>query len=229
MKNAINHLTKAAMLLVSISFLTLNGYSQEQQAKETFMKKFYAVGGVGPAINSGASASLGVQGIMKNNWSASITYQNVEMDAKNTPADYQPGMALLIILPISEAMPSVNTQFVNFTAGKYLPASRRVWFNAEAGPSIVTGEELSFTRTEVTTGGFFLIGYSESSNYSYTSTKKTTVGGAAKFDFNWAFAKWFGLGASVFGNVNSIQSTAGFEIRLTAGWMNLPKKVKHAK
>ena len=41
-----------------------------------------------------------------------------------------------------------------------------------------------------------------------------------KADFNWAFLPFMGVGAGAFANFSSIQSPAGFQLKLIIGWMN---------
>ena len=43
-------------------------------------------------------------------------------------------------------------------------------------------------------------------------------------DYNWAFSRFFGLGAGVFANFNSIQSPVGFNLKLTMGMMRKKQK-----
>ena len=45
-------------------------------------------------------------------------------------------------------------------------------------------------------------------------------------DYNWAFSRFFGLGAGVFANFNSIQSPVGFNLKLTMGMMRKKAKGK---
>jgi hypothetical protein len=103
----------------------------------------------------------------------------------------------------------------SFTGGKCWEAGSKIWFTAEAGISIVTGEKMIFTSQPVVWDGWYV-----SSNYAVKKENKTTIGGMLKADFNWAFLPSMGLGAGVFANFNSIQTPVGEQIKLIFGWMN---------
>lgn len=209
-----------AVLLLTVLSLATNCFSQ---TNETPFSKFYAVGTIGPSTHHGAGATLGLQAMFKSKWSASLTYQNLEMDPKNLPSDYEQGYVVAIIFPIYDAMPSQDMNIVSLSVGRYVQAGRRTWFNAEAGISYVNGRQLSFNKQQVTSS-YYIIGLEQSSNYQYSYEKKSTVGGLIKADFNWAFLPWVGLQAGVYGNFNSIQSPLGFQLGLIAGWMTQKKK-----
>ena len=200
---------KLLFLLIS-SLATFPLYAQNSSNP---FKKIYIDGGAGPASHNGAYAQLGLKGVLKNNWTASISYYAVDMDPKNLPADYEPGVTLLLIFPVPDAMPSVNMKLINFTGGRYFELGRKTWFTADAGISIVTAKKLEFTRKPATTNDWFYF----PSNYSTEETSQFTIGGIIRTDFTWAFARYFGMGVGAFANVNSIQSPVGFEFKLMAG------------
>ena len=199
------------LTLATVSFCQQTG----GQAKQSGFKKIYFEAGTGLTSSNGVSFNLGVQAILKNNWVATISYQGIEMDAKNTPADYEPAFDFLFTDP----MPTNDMKVINFTMGKYFATGRKTWFTTEAGLSIVSGQELKFTSQPIETGFLYW-----SSNYSVQKENKTTIGGVLKADFNWAFLPFAGLGAGVYANFNSIQSPVGFEIKLLLGKMNTKRK-----
>ena len=196
------------------------------QDNSSFLQKLYATGGIGSTSDKGIASQLGLQAAFKKNWSASLTYHNIELNPKNLPADYIQGYTVLLVFPLNDPMPANNMTTVSLSAGKLLPAGRRTWFNAEAGLSFVSGEDCKFT-SQPSIESFILVGWIKTSNYEVTKSKVNTVGGLMKFDFNWAFLPWLGLGAGVYANINSNQSLVAYQLMLTAGWMNIGKKQKH--
>ncbi len=195
------------------------------QIKETPVKKIYLQVGTGGSTQNGIFSGIGVQAVLKHNWTTTFSYYSIEeMKVKNLPSDYEPGYTVLLVIPISDGYPTIKENIYSFIGGKCFEAGRKIWFTTEAGFSIVNGETVSFTpRTVEET--FWLIGYSYSSNYFVKREKKTTIGGMLRADFNWAITSFAGLGAGVFANINSIQSPMGFEFKLIIGWMN--RKSKH--
>jgi hypothetical protein len=185
-----------------------------QTTSSTF-KKFFVEGGGGVANHNGIYAQLGIKGVLKNNWTASISYYSVDADPKNLPSDYEPGATIILFFPIPDPMPSVNLKMVNFTAGKLFQTGRKTWFTAEAGLSIVSGKTFDFAPQPVEMDWDYI-----TSNYSSQEKKKTTVGAMFRADFTWAITRHFGLGAGAFANANSIQSPVGFEIKLLVGSLN---------
>jgi len=199
------------LILATVSFCQQTG----GQAKPPGLRKIYFQAGTGLTSSNGISFNLGVQAVLKNNWVATISYQGIEMNAKNIPADYEPALDFIILDPL----PTNDMKVFNFTMGKYFETGRKTWFTTEAGLAVVTGQELKFTSQPVETGFFYW-----SSNYAVQKENKTTIGGVLKADFNWAFLPFAGLGAGVFANFNSIQSPVGFEIKLLIGKMNTRRK-----
>jgi len=199
------------LTLATVSFCQQTG----GQAKQSGFRKIYFQAGTGFASSNGVSVNLGVQAVLKNNWVATISYQSIEMDAKNTPADYEPALNFLFPDP----MPANDMKAFNFTVGKYFETGRKTWFTTEAGLSIVSGQELKFAKQPIETGFLYW-----SSNYAVQKENKSTIGGVLKADFNWAFLPFAGLGAGVYANFNSIQSPVGFEIKLLLGKMNTKRK-----
>ena len=214
-------LLQSSLLLV-LCLLFIASYSQQ---KETTVKKVYIHGGVGASTYNGFVGEFGAQAIFKHNWVATISYQTIEMDAKNLPSNYTPEVSLIgALLPFVSTIPVSTLSVINFTGGKCFEASRRIWFTTEAGLSVVSGEKLSFAPQTVVNDVFF-----KSSNYSVKKEDVSTVGVVLKADFNWAFCPFLGLGAGVFANFNSIQSPIGYQVKLIGGWMHLKPKVKKSK
>ena len=146
------------------------------------------------------------------------------MNPKNVPGDYNSGVTFIlpiVPIPVGNGYPNTEMQILNFTAGKFFEASRRIWFTTEAGLSYVKGDKYTFAKQAVVSDI-----WSTSANYSKTKEVVSTVGVVLKADFNWAFCPVLALGAGVFANLNSIQSPVGFQLKLIGGWMHLKPKTK---
>ncbi|HJS53135.1 MAG TPA: hypothetical protein VJ765_01285 [Chitinophagaceae bacterium] len=72
-----------------ISFLVFSITVTAQNNKT--ISKFYLQSGAGGGSHEGSFGELGLQAIIKNKWSATLSYQVIEMKHKNIPADYKPG------------------------------------------------------------------------------------------------------------------------------------------
>jgi len=206
-----------SILLCSVSY---------SQATGKALTKIYLQGAIGGASHSGFVSELSVQGVIKNNWVATLSYHNIDMEPKNTPDDFDPGMAIVLFIPIPGEKPSVDMNLISLTMGKYFKGGRNTWFTAEGGLSAVSGKKINFSPNKQgsSTWIFPLIGETPA-NYVFTEEeKKTTMGAMLKADFNWAFSSFAGLGGGVFANINSIQSPVGFQIKLIVGKMNREKK-----
>jgi hypothetical protein len=211
---------RAAMLTLLLSFVTVCFCQQpNSEAKRSSVKKFYLQGGAGAASSTGASVDFGLQAILKSNWTVGISYKLLEMDPKSLPANYEPGVTLLIFFPVYDDMPSNDLGIFSLTAGKYFETGRKTWLTAEAGLSFANGQQFTFTSQPVTTELLHV-----SSNYSFQEEDKTGFGGMLKADFNWAVLPYVGLGVSAFANFNSVQAAAGFEIKLLLGWLNTKRQ-----
>jgi hypothetical protein len=206
------------LLLCLLSIVTIC------QTKETPFKKFYLEAATGVTNKNGISVELGIQAILKNNWTTTITYQKIEMDPKNLPSNYKEGVTLIIFIPVYDDFPFSKLNIFGFTAGKFYGTGRKTWFTAEAGLSIVNGEKIVFTPQPVVHEIFYT-----SSNYSFRKENKTTIGGMLKADFNWAFTSFMGAGSGVFANFNSIQTPLGFQLKLILGKMNRRGKIENKK
>ena len=186
------------------------------------MNKFYLQAGAGGGTHEAASYDLGIQTIIKNKWSATLSYHEFDMDPKNLPSDYEPETGYIFFIPYTYTV-QANMKIVSLTAGRYFKMGRNTWATTEAGLSYVSGEKVSFQHSEVTSS-FAFIAASNSSNYTSTKEKKSAVGFMMQTDVNWAFSSFMGLGAGVFANINSIQSPIGFHVKLLVGNMGREKK-----
>ena len=209
---------KKLLLLLMTSLATITLFAQTNPAG---LKKFYIDCGTGPVTHNGSLASIGARAVLKNNWTASVSFYSFNMDPKNLPSNYQQGYTLLLIFPVMDPMPSVKMNAINFTGGRFFQLGRKTWVTTEAGLSIVTGETMNFTSQPIEDDWFYV-----SSNYSTEKKSQTTIGGMLRTDFNWAFSPYAGLSVGAFGNFNSIQSPVGMEIKLIAGWLNTKKRNK---
>jgi hypothetical protein len=191
-----------------------------QTASNPFKKLYFECGG-GAATSNGSFAQLGAKAVLKNNWTASVSYYNVEANPKNLPSNYEPGYTVFFIFPVPDAMPSVEMKMINFTAGRFFPLGRKTWITTEAGLSIVSGKTFEFTPQKVETNWFYW-----PSNYSSETKSKTTLGGMIRTDITWACTPFLGMSLGGFANLNSIQSPVGVELKLIAGWLNTKRTHK---
>ena len=58
------------------------------QVTEKPITKLYLELATGPTTDNGAFGGLGLQGMLKNNWVATVSYQQLDINA-NLPSDYQ--------------------------------------------------------------------------------------------------------------------------------------------
>jgi hypothetical protein len=214
--------------------------------QKTFVNKIYLQSAGGSTNYNGINNEVGIQAILKKNWSTTLSYHKIEgMTPKNQPSDYRPetGTSYFLYFPYQYTERPLTTKMniYSFTAGKNFTAGRKIWFTTEAGISLVDGEKVTYRPSGPNDKNhdfdftdnfiFFFLGFANEvnsySNYSTSIENKTTIGGMFRTDFNWAFASFMGLGAGVFANFNSIQSPVGFNLKLTIGWMNREKKEKN--
>ena len=186
------------------------------------MNKFYLQAGAGGGTHEAASYDLGIQTIIKNKWSATLSYQGFDMDPKNLPSDYIPETGYILFFPVTFPV-QASMKIVSLTAGRYLKLGRNIWATTEGGLSYVKGEKVSFQRSDVVDSYFLFMG-TTSSNYSSSKESKSTMGVAMRADLNWGFASFMGLGCGAFANINSIQSPIGFQIKLMVGNMGREKR-----
>jgi hypothetical protein len=203
---------------MSLSFIT----TATGQSKT--MSKFYLQGGVGGATHQGSSYDLSMQAIIKNKWSATLSYQELSMTPKNLPADYQAETGYVFFIPYSYTT-DTKMSLPSLTAGRYFKLGRNTWATTEAGLSYVSGEKVRFQHSQVTSSNL-IIAASTSSNYTSTKENKSGIGFMMRTDVNWAFSSFMGLGAGFFANINSIQSPVGFNVKLLVGGMGREKRIK---
>jgi len=194
-------------------------------AQTKAINKFYLHAGAGWGTYESGLFDLGVQAIIKNKWSATLSYQSLTMRPKNRPADYQPETGYVLFIPYTYEV-EANMTITSLTAGRYFKLGKNTWATTEGGLSYVSGDKVNFERTEVTSGNI-IIAASTTSNYQTTKETKSSVGVAMRADLNWGFASFMGLGCGVFTNINSIQSPIGFQVKLLVGKMGREKKNKH--
>ena len=186
------------------------------------INKFYLQGSARGGTHESASYDFSMQAIIKNKWSATLSYQELSMTPKNQPADYQGETGYVFFIPYTYDV-DATMSLLSLTAGRYFKLGRNTWATTEAGLSYVSGEKVSFQHSQVTSTNV-IIAASTSSNYSTTKENKSGVGFMMKTDVNWAFSSFMGLGAGFFANINSIQSPIGFHVKLLVGGMGREKK-----
>jgi hypothetical protein len=220
MKPQLKNVIKACFILLLVPCI----FKTNAQTNENRLTKLYLQGGAGASTRAGGFAGYGLQGVVKNKWSFTLSYYDIIQEPGNLPSDYEPESGIILFLPYTNQV-EVNMKLYSITGGKFFPLGRNIWFTAEGGISLVQGEKASFVKTSQEEIGF-LIGWSTTSNYKTTIEKKTAFGAMLKADFNWAFCRFAGLGTGVFANLNSIQSPIGYEVRLTLGALGRQRKLK---
>jgi hypothetical protein len=222
MRNTASLLSLSAKQIVPLLVcLLLISSPSHSQTDEKPVRKIYAQLATGPANHGGYTTNLGVQAVLKNNWTASFSFQHIGANPKNLPADYDPGYTLIIILPIPNPYPEHQANLYSVTGGKCFELGRSVWITTEAGVSLVKGDRFQFTSQPVENSVIYV-----GPNYKDQSEEQTSVGALLRADLNWAFSSFAGLGIGAFANLNSIQSPVGAEIKLIVGWMNRKPKAK---
>ena len=193
-------------------------------AQTKAINKFYLQGGLGFSTHSGDYAEVGLQSIIKNKWSATLSYQSVNMRPSNTPSDYQPETGYILLIPYTYQVQNEMTM-VSLTAGRYFRLGRNIWATTEGGLSYVSGEEVTFEKTDAVSNNLIIVA-STSSNYNTYKENKSSVGAALRADLNWGFASFMGLGVGALANINSIQSPVSVQVKLMVGYMGREKKNK---
>lgn len=191
------------------------------------ISKFYLQTATGAGTYNSYHYDVGLQAIIKNKWSATLSYQEAEMTPKNQPADYQPETGYVLFIPYTYEV-DATLKSVSLTAGRYFRLGRNTWATTEGGLSYVSGEKVNFQHTSPISSNL-IIAASTTSNYNTTKEKKSTVGAMLRADINWAFASFMGIGAGLYANLNSIQSPVGFNIKLIVGKMGRERKLIHKK
>jgi hypothetical protein len=200
--------------------------------QQNTITKFYLQGAMGGGSFNHLNSDVSLQAILRNKWSLSLSYQTLEeMKPNNIPSDYIPatGKGEFLFIPYSYtgSVDNVNMNLVSLTGGRYFKLGRNTWATTEAGLSYVKGQQTKFNPIPITSGTtYYILGWEEytTSNYETTVKNKNTIGLMAKADVNWAFASFMGVGAGVYGNLNSIQSPVGFHVKLMVGFMGRQKR-----
>ena len=195
-------------------------FSVLAQQQEKLIKKVYFDNGLLAAgKESGGFSSL--EFILKNKWSASVSFCGMGLEPKELPDDYEAAWGL-VILPFENNLYN-DLKIISVSAGKYIPAGKKAWFTMEAGPSFIQGQRYRFTRNPDYVPGqaeYAILGFYYPSNYNHVSDKTKTMGALIKADFTWAFASFMGIGIGGVASLNSIQSFGAFQVKLSVGWMN---------
>jgi len=226
-KQATDRVTIKNFVLYSFILLLFcsTAFKMYGQTEESLVKKIYL-------------QPDGIQAILKHNWSTTFSYHQIDgIIPKNQPSDYRPetGTFFFLFLPFQYSKQvTASMEFYSFTAGKYFPVNREIWFTAEAGPSLVIGDNITYlpSNTNRQTYEDFLVPFfgnsvDNYSNYSTSIRSKTIIGGMLHADFNWAFSSFMGIGAGVYANFNSIHSELDYQFKLILGWMHRGKKEKY--
>ena len=216
----------------SFFLLIISSTISEAQTAKT-ITKFYLQGSAGGGSFNSSYSDLGLQAMLKNKWSLSLSYQTLDMRPNNIPSDYIPGTSegffLFFPYSVTDQVDNVEMKLVSLTGGRYFKLRRNTWATTEAGLSVVQGQKLRFTSQPITSGSsFYFIGWENytTSNYQTTVENRKTVGAMMKADVNWAFASFMGIGCGVYANVNSIQSPVGAHVKLMIGLMGREKRHK---
>ena len=223
--NKISLLICLTLLLVSFMPAT---------AQQNKITKLYLQGATGGGTFNHIYSDVSLQAILKNKWSLSLSYQTLEEPKPNNiPNDYVPatGNGEFLFIPYSYmgSVDNVNMKLVSLTGGRYFKLDRNTWATTDAGLSYVKGQKIKFNSIPITSGSTAsFLGWEQytTSNYETTVDNKNTIGLMAKADVNWAFASFMGIGAGVYGNLNSIQSPVGFHLKLMVGLMGREKRRK---
>jgi hypothetical protein len=225
---------KAVLIVTTLLIVSLISLTRATAQNEKAITRFYLQGAVGGGSFNHYYSDVSLQTVLKNKWSMSLSYQNLEdMRPNNIPSDYIPatGEGFFLFFPYSYTgkVDNVSMKLVSLTGGRYFKLGRNTWATTEAGLSYVKGEKIKFNSVPVSSGSsYYLIGWENytTSNYEMTVENKNTIGLMAKADVNWAFASFMGIGCGVYGNLNSIQSPVGFNVKLMVGLMGREKRHK---
>src|SRR5215510_7312571 len=128
--------------LTASIFLSLSLITSEAQTAKT-ITKLYLQGSAGGGSFNSTHSDLGVQAILKNKWSLSLSYQTLDMRPNNIPGDYIPGTSdgffLFFPYSVTDQVDNVGMKLVSLTGGRYFKLGRNTWATTEAGLSVVRG------------------------------------------------------------------------------------------
>ena len=212
-------LKSPGFLVFILELFIIPGHVLAQQEEKRIKKVYYDAGLAFTEKGGGGLSSL--EFILKNKWSASVSFCGMSLDPKELPDDYEAEWGF-VIFPFENNLYN-DMKIISISAGRYIPVGRKAWFTAEAGPSFIRGRHYSFTRNPDYVPGegvYAILGIYYPSNYNHVSEKTQTLGAVIKADFNWAFASFMGIGVGGVASLNSIQTFGAFHVKLSFGWMN---------
>jgi hypothetical protein len=209
---------RMGIILPLIAFLS---GSVQAQKNNPLITHYYLQGSAGLANHKGLTTKLGSQLIVRNKWATTLSYQVLETEPGNLPDDYTPAVINSWFFGSYEDMPDrIKLNHTSITGGPYFKLKRNCWATIEAGISFVNGKKYRFEKKSVPSG------YSTFPNYKETLENKSAVGAVLKSDINFSFFEYMGMGIGVFANLNSIQSSYGWNISLLIGKLPWSKKQK---
>src|ERR1044071_4257128 len=93
--------------IIIITLWLASAATSFSQTKEASVKKFYLGIAGGSSSQKGSVAQFDIQLLLKNNWTTSFSYYNIDMETKDLPANYKRGYTeLIFIFPIYDSYPS---------------------------------------------------------------------------------------------------------------------------
>src|SRR5690349_18530168 len=113
--------TKSSFL--SILFLAVVIASSAQSKPLT---KFYLQGGIGASNYKGGYSDIGLQAIINNKWSTTLSHQSLSMTPKNIPSDYQAESGYLFFVPYTNEV-DTRMNITSLTAGRYFKLGKNTW------------------------------------------------------------------------------------------------------
>lgn len=218
MKKQLQFVLLVTSLCVCILVPGISGKAQSGSS----ISKWYVQGAAGGGNYGSFDGGVGLTAVVRNQWSLSLTYNDLDMRPKNQPADYKPETGYVFFVPYTYEI-RAHMNLVNVTIGRYWSTGKNTWATVGGGLSFVHGERVHYERTESVTTNV-LIAETTTSNYNTTKEVKSTVGALIQGDINWAFASFLGLGVGTYVNLNAIQSPVSVQVKLLAGKMNRVKR-----
>lgn len=185
------------------------------------VNRFYGQAAAGVAFRKGGVTELGIQGVHKNKWSATLSYHRLNLTPANQPGNYQAGSGTaFFIIPTGEEEARVKVKLFSLTAGKVFKTGYKGWCTIEGGVSRSSGHKVRYQYQSVTYTDPFLVllgTTGSSSNYKFSYEKKSGTGAMIRTDFNWALNKDIGLGVGMFASINPVQSAGGLSLKILFG------------
>ncbi len=218
----------SAISLCIISLMTTN--AQAQQKAGFKLRRAYMESSLVTNFGSTTGGKFGLEAIFDNKWVFSAEIQGGSMDSKNLPKDYQAGTTYLFTVPFSNATPTDEFNSYALNVGRVITKpSDRAWIVAKAGLSYTSIDETQYARntspTTVADYGIFGLFIAEnSSNYSHTTVKKSTVGLPLALTLHANLSRYVGVLAGIKANINPVRSNIGVEMGLAFGLMRPSRK-----